>query len=893
MSDEFDAEALLETEVAGLPPGFQLPERYRPQKSLGHGGMGVVFRTWDSTLERLVAVKIIRPDKLSNRRIKKRFEREVTSLAGINHPNVVRVFDYDRAGDVDFYVMEYIEGMTFGALMRRNEVDIKRAVSVTCQVTDGLIAVHEAGLLHRDIKPENILIAKDGTAKLMDFGLVGVIDLDNITRVTQTGHAVGTSGYMPPEMFLKGKADKRSDIFQIGVCLYEGLTGELPLTPKMLGALIAGGGDPAPPPPSKHTKVPDDCLDEICLKAVAFRPAERYQAATILREDLRKWLLEYDRTRPRPLPKKGKKRQEEKRAAAEATVALEKDELDVLDSAEEMTRPIRAKRIGMIFVLLLVAIFAALLWIVAPPGGSQLYKIIKLDVAGRGCNSALITWTANWKEVNPSLFLELAEGKQISVTVKAVTVSEINNEREKSTFEHRAIITGLAPGKNHKIRFRKPDGTYTLGRSFKTLSQVEFLPTNRVTLTADGYLKMTFSAAKPFFFRLTHKPLRYEPAPCRKETSSRKSTSVTYDMKSLAKLTNIGVTYTSIDGTALTTSIFPRKALAQRFNSIYEDYLRDHRSGNFLRRFQGGTRRRNEMFFSAARRRNAMRHSSAQEKAALIKRFWLDVEKRLRSDSPWYESLENQLPGIPSLMTSGIVDDEIRQSIELSLLPIELINGAALWYRLPGNESWAKYLKAPLHPNPVSSGKSTLSKVSVITSCTPILLPDLPIWNIFDVHDKEATKLIDPGMMKFVGLQDYTAEVASVNMQKAELEVMVRSANIGAAIMVEVNDKRAFLTFPTQLKDFNEYDKNLEENRSYTKFGGMALMNTFGSVSHYRSSIADLDTALPQKVYSLHHPLPVKALKIGKNRFRLTVFTGPVDIPRPTIVVGLRLRQGL
>ena len=229
---KIDVEELLQTEVAGLPQGFRLPERYRPQKSLGHGGMGVVFRAWDSTLERLVAIKIIRPDKLSNRRIRKRFEREVSCLAGINHPNVIRVFDYDRAGEVDYYVMEYIEGLTFGALLRRDEVDIKRAVSVSYQVTDGLCAVHETGLIHRDIKPENILLAKDGSAKLMDFGLVGAIDLENMTRVTQTGHAVGTSGYMPPEMFLKGKADMRSDVFQIGVCLYEGLTKELPLTPQ-------------------------------------------------------------------------------------------------------------------------------------------------------------------------------------------------------------------------------------------------------------------------------------------------------------------------------------------------------------------------------------------------------------------------------------------------------------------------------------------------------------------------------------------------------------------------------------------------------------------------------------------------------------------------------------
>ena len=244
-------------------------------------------------------------------------------------------------------------------------------------------------------------------------------------------------------------------------------------------------------------------MDSICLKAVAFRPADRYQQACQLRDELRQWLLEWDRTRPRPLPKKGQQRQADRLSeekgerindtneakgndgeVAEATIAMEQDSLNVMESSGEVTLSTKTRPSSFMFLLLFVLTFAYVLYSISPPSGGRIHEVIGLSVAGRGVNSALVTWTANWKEVRPSLFMEKIEGT-FPVNVKTVTISEekASEGHDKPCYTHRAIITGLQAGTDYKIRFKKPDGTFTLGRRFKTLKEVRFQPETKVELT--------------------------------------------------------------------------------------------------------------------------------------------------------------------------------------------------------------------------------------------------------------------------------------------------------------------------------------------------------------------------------------------------------------------------
>ena len=250
------------------------------------------------------------------------------------------------------------------------------------------------------------------------------------------------------------------------------------------------------------------------------------------------------------------------------------------------------------------------------------------------------------------------------------------------------------------------------------------------------------------------------------------------------------------------------------------------------------------------------------------------------------------LSGLPHLLSSGLCNDDIRQSVELALLPLELVNGAAIWYRIPANEKWAPLLTGPLRPNPSLSGQSSFNSITSKIDCTVSLLPELPVRILLDKYDSEATKLVEKEMIEYLGKHEFSFDIQDVPTGKVELELRVRSANMGSALLADINDGAAYLTFPMKEDDFREYDKNMEESRSYTKIGGMAIMGTFGSINHYQSSIADMDLAFPKKVYSYFHRLPAKALHKGKNRVVLTVLTGPVDIPRPTLLVGLAFLTG-
>ena len=578
---------------------------------------------------------------------------------------------------------------------------------------------------------------------------------------------------------------------------------------------------------------------------------------------------------------------------AEATIALQQDSLNVLSSSGEVTRPLRKRRYSLLFLLIFVLAFSYTLYVIAPPGGDKLYKVLGLSVAGRGANSALVKWNANWKEVRPSLYIEKADGT-FPVNVKTVTIEEEpkSEVRKGQHFVHRAIITGLKETTDYKLRFKKPDGTFTLGRSFKTLKKQKFTPQTAVELTKDGSLQVAFQAAIPFSLRLSHRPLRYFPAPSAKETEARKKTSVYYDLTSLTNVVNIGATLTSIDQTVVSTSIFPRKALRKSFMEVYRNFRKEHETGAFLRLFQGGTRRRNEFFYTFSRLINNLKVEDKPQREKLVADFWTKVEQKLRKNSLWYPQLEEMLPGLPLLLSSGLCNDDIKQAVELGLLPLELINGTAIWYQIPENPKWSPFLTGPLHPNPSTSGASSISSISSVTTCTVTLLPELPLRILLDGQDPEAVKLVDKEMMPYLEVHEFTLDLANVPTGKVELELRVRSANMGSAILASINEGAALLTYAMKEKDFREYDKNMEESRSYTKIGGMALMGTFGSLKHYRTSIADLDVAFPKKVYSYFHRFSPKALRKGRNTIKLTVFTGPVDIPRPTLLVGLAFVAG-
>ncbi|MFZ5920720.1 MAG: protein kinase domain-containing protein [Chloroflexota bacterium] len=255
--------------------------KYRLLEALGRGGMAQVYRGYHPQLDRYVAVKVLRADLVEQGEFLERFRREAHAVSGLRHANIVQVFDFDAQDDLYFMVMELLEGDTLRA--RQNEyrargerMPLDEAVRVTRDALAGLEYAHSEGVIHRDLKPANIMLTKKGQAVLTDFGIAQIV---GATQVTVSGALMGTLSYMAPEQGLKGIADARSDIYSLGIVLYEMLTGYTPFdadTP--LAILMKHLNDPLPLPGKLDPSLPA-ALEQVVLKALAKDPADRYQSA--------------------------------------------------------------------------------------------------------------------------------------------------------------------------------------------------------------------------------------------------------------------------------------------------------------------------------------------------------------------------------------------------------------------------------------------------------------------------------------------------------------------------------------------------------------------------------------------------------------------------------------
>ena len=207
---------------------------YQILELLGSGGMGEVFQARDTRLNRLVAIKTLRPERLSEAVRKQRFIQEAQAASALNHPNIVTIYDIGQADGVDFMVMEYVPGATLDARIPRQGMRLNEALRIAIQIAEGLRRAHSAGIVHRDLKPSNIMVGDEGQVKILDFGLAKLtekaeISADEATRtlrvVTEEGTILGTTAYMSPEQAEGRKLDARTDIFSFGTVLYEMLTG--------------------------------------------------------------------------------------------------------------------------------------------------------------------------------------------------------------------------------------------------------------------------------------------------------------------------------------------------------------------------------------------------------------------------------------------------------------------------------------------------------------------------------------------------------------------------------------------------------------------------------------------------------------------------------------------
>lgn len=265
-------------------PPERLADRYQVQDEIGSGASAITYRGWDERLERTVAIKILRDSHANDETFARRFRQEARSAASVSHGNVVDVYDFGQQDEWLYIVMQFIDGEDLKHLIQREApLGGDRTRQIIGQILDGLQAIHAVGIIHRDIKPQNVLIGRDGNARVTDFG---VAHLEEDSGMTTTGTTVGTAAYMAPEQAQAGRITEATDLYAVGVVLYEMMTGFLPYNaPTAMGIMLEHiQGEPVPPSQRLPGHGISQSMDGIILQAMAKRPEDRFRSARAMKQ---------------------------------------------------------------------------------------------------------------------------------------------------------------------------------------------------------------------------------------------------------------------------------------------------------------------------------------------------------------------------------------------------------------------------------------------------------------------------------------------------------------------------------------------------------------------------------------------------------------------------------
>jgi eukaryotic-like serine/threonine-protein kinase len=260
--------------------------RYEVVEELGKGQMGVVYKAHDPKIDRIIALKVLREDRVTSDTFVQRFLKEAMVIGRLSHANIVMVYDVGSDHGTVFIAEEFIEGKPFDKILKQGRLEVRDIVKYGTQMADALHYAHNKGIIHRDIKPSNIIVTLEDQVKITDFGIAHIENL-NAPELTQAGEILGTPYYISPEQLMGHVIDGRSDIFSLGVMLYEMATGKRPFTGKSLASVFHEITEKVPEfPISPKDKIPDN-LSEVILKTLEKNPDNRYSTGKELSEALR------------------------------------------------------------------------------------------------------------------------------------------------------------------------------------------------------------------------------------------------------------------------------------------------------------------------------------------------------------------------------------------------------------------------------------------------------------------------------------------------------------------------------------------------------------------------------------------------------------------------------
>ena len=364
--------------------GQKINDRYQIIKSIGEGGMANVYLAYDTILDRDVAVKILRGDLSNDEKFVRRFQREALNASSLSHPNIVEVYDVGEDNGQYFIVMEYIEGKNLKDLLKkRGKLTVSEVVDIMSQISDGLSIAHDSYIIHRDIKPQNIMILENGMVKITDFGIAMAM---NATQLTQTNSVMGSVHYLPPEQASGKGSTLKSDIYSMGILMYELLTGSLPYRGEnAVEIALKHLKEPLPSIREELEDIPQS-VENVILKSASKNPKNRYNDAREMYEDLKTVLDESRENEERheyqypELDNDGKKFTKQIEKAAK----LDEEESESDEGEEEVVvkqiTDDEVKKENRILIVL-ASIFAGLIIIVTGIAVVIMFDLFSADVA--------------------------------------------------------------------------------------------------------------------------------------------------------------------------------------------------------------------------------------------------------------------------------------------------------------------------------------------------------------------------------------------------------------------------------------------------------------------------------------------------------------------------------
>ena len=436
-----------------LPAGSKLG-RYEIRSKIGEGGMGEVYLALDTKLGRKVALKILPADLASNQDRMRRFTQEAKAASALNHPNILTIYEIDETDSGDFIATEFIDGKTLRDRMRREPLKLSDVLEVAAQIASALSAAHDAGIVHRDIKPENIMVRRDGLVKVLDFGLAKLterlppesVDTEAPTSVkTDPGTVVGTAVYMSPEQARGVEVDARTDIFSLGVVIYEMVSGRLPFDGSTSSEVVASIlGEKEPQLLARYSREVPTELERIASKALRKNREERYQTIKDLLLDLKslKQELEFERKLERSLAPKSAKVVDTSEALTGTALA---STARTTVPKPTLTRSLFAKRniaIGAVASLIIASVAGAYFYF-NRPASSQINSIAVLPFVNASGNTDLEYLSDGMTE---SLINNLSQLPGLSVKARSSVFhykgQEVEPQQVASQLSVEAILNG-------------------------------------------------------------------------------------------------------------------------------------------------------------------------------------------------------------------------------------------------------------------------------------------------------------------------------------------------------------------------------------------------------------------------------------------------------------------